>query len=77
MATKYKNKSIAEQNSVDIAWDLLMRDEFEDLRRTIYATKEELLRFRQLIVNAVLATVRGKVSKSFSATGKLILLLAL
>ena len=41
MADVYKNKSIAEQNSLDIAWDLLMQDNFKDLRRTIYATEED------------------------------------
>ena len=33
-----------------------MQDAFIDLRRTIYQTEEEFLRFRQLLVNAVLAT---------------------
>jgi 3'5'-cyclic nucleotide phosphodiesterase len=33
-----------------------MEDRFEDLRRVIYATAEEFSRFRQLIVNAVMAT---------------------
>ena len=52
----YNHKSIAEQNSFDIAWDVLMQDCFEDLRRVIYADKEEFLRFRQILVNAVMAT---------------------
>ena len=52
----YKNKSIAEQNSVDLAWDLLMEDSYSELRRAIYATENELKRFRQLIVNTILAT---------------------
>ena len=55
-AAFYKNKSVAEQNSVDIAWDLLMQDSFTALRRIIYQTKEEFVRFRQLLVNTVLAT---------------------
>ena len=33
-----------------------MQSEFADLRRCIFATKEELRRFRQVIVNVVLAT---------------------
>jgi len=33
-----------------------MDDTFRDLRRTIYSTVEEFVRFRQLIVNVVLAT---------------------
>jgi hypothetical protein len=56
VALLYGNKSVAEQNSVDLAWQLLMEDQFADLRRAIYCTNEEFLRFRQLMVNTVLAT---------------------
>jgi 3'5'-cyclic nucleotide phosphodiesterase len=56
LASRYRNKSIAEQNSLDIAWDLLMLDQFKEMRRFIFGTRQELLRFRQLIVNIVLAT---------------------
>jgi hypothetical protein len=55
MAALYKNKSVAEQNLLDIAWDVLMSKEFE-LRATLFATRADLLRFRQVIVNIVLAT---------------------
>jgi 3'5'-cyclic nucleotide phosphodiesterase len=56
IATLYKNKSVAEQNSIDLAWDLLMQDDYENLRRCIYANAGEFKRFRQLVVNTVLAT---------------------
>jgi class 3 adenylate cyclase len=56
LAGYYRNKSIAEQNSLDIAWDLLMTDRFKKLREYIFETQAELRRFRQLIVNMVLAT---------------------
>lgn len=56
MAAIYNNKSIAEQNSVDLAWDLLMEEDYANLRRTIYTTEEDFLRFRQLVVNIVMAT---------------------
>ena len=56
VAAVYKNKSVAEQNSVEIAWGLLMDEKFRDLRRTIYATSAELYHFRCLVVNSVLAT---------------------
>ena len=56
IAVLYREKSVAEQHSVDIAWDLLMQPEFSDLRSCIYATQSELDRFRQLVVNAVMAT---------------------
>eukprot|EP00934_Nitzschia_sp_Nitz4_P008421 Nitzschia sp. Nitz4//scaffold32_size149145//103969//107607//NITZ4_002893-RA/size149145-augustus-gene-0.52-mRNA-1//-1//CDS//3329548111//8411//frame0 len=55
-AQKYENRSVAEQRSVDIAWDLLMLDKFSDLRNTICPTRQELRRFRQLVVNSVMAT---------------------
>jgi hypothetical protein len=47
---------VAEQNSVDIAWHLLMDDSYAELRRSIYATNDELRRFRELVVNSVMAT---------------------
>uniref|UniRef100_A0A7S2V7Z9 PDEase domain-containing protein n=1 Tax=Entomoneis paludosa TaxID=265537 RepID=A0A7S2V7Z9_9STRA len=56
MAAQYKNKSIAEQNSVDLAWQLLMSDEYEELRSCIYCNPSELRRFRQMVVNIVMAT---------------------
>jgi len=49
-------KSIAEQNSVDLAWEMLMQDDYSDLRACIYQTDEDMKRFRQLVVNTVLAT---------------------
>ena len=56
LAKRYKNKSPAEQNSVDLAWNMLMDEEYSDLRAVIYQTDAELKRFRQLIVNSVMAT---------------------
>jgi len=49
-------KSIAEQNSVDLSWEMLMSGEYDDLRACIYQTEEDRKRFRQLVVNTVLAT---------------------
>jgi CheY-like chemotaxis protein len=56
MAALYKNKSVAEQNSLDIAWAVLMSEEFQELRGILFATRADLLRFRQVVVNIVLAT---------------------
>lgn len=56
LAKRYKNKSVAEQNSVDSAWELFMSDSFEALRNAVCATPLELKRFRQLVVNIVMAT---------------------
>ena len=47
LAKKYNERSIAEQNSFDLAWHLLMEDRFNDLLSTLCATEEELFRFRQ------------------------------
>lgn len=56
LAQAYKNKSIAEQNSVDIAWEMLMADDMRELRECIYSDTEELYRFRQTFTKVVLAT---------------------
>jgi class 3 adenylate cyclase len=57
IADKYDNKSVAEQNSVDLAWDLLMEsDEYGDLQRCLFPTDDEYKRFRQVVVNIVMST---------------------
>lgn len=50
LAKKYKNKSVAEQNSVDKVWNILMDPLYSDLRQCLYTTEEELNRFRQVSV---------------------------
>jgi hypothetical protein len=55
-AKHYNGKSVAEQNSVDLAWNLLCDDKYSKLRETIYATEVEKKRFRQLVINSVMAT---------------------
>ena len=56
LATSYHNQSVAEQNSINLAWNLLMESRFTHLRHQIYQTRSEFQRFRQLVVNAVMAT---------------------
>jgi hypothetical protein len=56
MAEMYDNKSVAEQNSFDFSWELLMDPSYEELRKCIFSNDEELKRFRQLVVNSILAT---------------------
>jgi len=56
LAVRYKGKCIAEQNSLDMAWNLLMKDSFDNLRQAICPTPQELARLRQLVVTLVLAT---------------------
>ena len=55
-ARMYKNKSVAEQNSVDLCWEILMQPDYKDLRACIYQCENDLRRFRQLVVNTVMAT---------------------
>ena len=55
-AVTYQNKSVAEQNSVDVAWKLLSAPCYAELRACIFTNKSEYQRFRQLVVNTVLAT---------------------
>jgi 3'5'-cyclic nucleotide phosphodiesterase/Adenylate and Guanylate cyclase catalytic domain len=56
LADTYRGKSVAEQNSVFRAWNLLMEERFADLQQCIYSTRNEQDRFRQLIINIVMAT---------------------
>ena len=57
MGDKYRNKSVAEQHSLDSCWDLLMTEgKFEALRSCLFTTEAEMKRFRQVLVNVVLAT---------------------
>lgn len=57
LAALYHNRSVAEQNSVDLSWKLLMQTEFKDLRFAIYGDDPNTqLHFRHLIVNSVMAT---------------------
>lgn len=69
VAAVYNNKSVAEQNAVDIAWGLLMDSGYNALRATIYSTDTEVERFRQLIVNSVIATdIMDKEASAFRKT---------
>lgn len=56
LSDRYGGKSVAEQNSTDLAWNLLFQSQFSNLRKAIFRTKDELVRFRALVVNGVMAT---------------------
>jgi class 3 adenylate cyclase len=56
LAVSYLGKCVAEQHSIQVAWHILMEERFVDLRRCIFQTEEDRQRFRQLVVNAVIAT---------------------
>jgi 3'5'-cyclic nucleotide phosphodiesterase len=56
MASTFRNQSVAEQNSLEISWNLLMDDDFAALRESMFHTKDDMMRFRQVLINVVLAT---------------------
>eukprot|EP00522_Entomoneis_paludosa_P011404 CAMPEP_0172451244 /NCGR_PEP_ID=MMETSP1065-20121228/9354_1 /TAXON_ID=265537 /ORGANISM="Amphiprora paludosa, Strain CCMP125" /LENGTH=1163 /DNA_ID=CAMNT_0013203175 /DNA_START=91 /DNA_END=3582 /DNA_ORIENTATION=+ len=56
VAENYKHKSVAEQNSVDLAWLLLRGDEYKEMCEFIFENADEMKRFRQLVINMVMAT---------------------
>jgi 3'5'-cyclic nucleotide phosphodiesterase len=56
IAQTYQNKSVAEQNSIDVTWQLFMQPAFGLLRQCMFTSNDELCRFRQVFVNSVLAT---------------------
>ena len=51
IAKKYKERSVAEQNSLDLSWNILMEDDYKELRSYLFRTQSDLIRFRQLVVN--------------------------
>lgn len=56
LSVKYNGKSVAEQNSLELCWELLMQPKYEALRACIYTNDEEMERFRQTLVCVVLST---------------------
>jgi len=52
----YEGKSIAEQDSINVSWQILIGAQYVDLRKAICKTRQEETRFRQLVVSAVCAT---------------------
>lgn len=56
IARNYNGQSVAEQNSVNVAWSLLMRPEYANLRGAIYCDLTEMDIFRHLVAGAVMAT---------------------
>ena len=56
LAKRYKNESILEQNSVDVAWDIFIQPKYKDLHKSIFTSTDDMRRFRQYVVNFVSAT---------------------
>jgi hypothetical protein len=56
IAVTYDGLSPMEQHSFNNAFELLMEDNYSNLRAALYNTQEEFNRFRQLCINCVIAT---------------------
>jgi hypothetical protein len=56
LAILYNDQSIAENWSIYVAFSELLQDDFTDLRKALFAQKEDYIRFRKMVVNLVLTT---------------------
>jgi class 3 adenylate cyclase len=56
LAKVYKFRSVAEQNSLDLSWRLLMDNRYKRLQGAIFGSDAEMRHFRQLLINSVMAT---------------------
>jgi 3'5'-cyclic nucleotide phosphodiesterase len=56
IAAQYNNKTVAEQNSMDVAWTLFMADEYSEFRKAVCPSNYHLQRLRQVVVNSIIAT---------------------
>jgi hypothetical protein len=56
LATIYSDKSVAEQNSIDLAFEVLTSASYSELVSCICGDESEYKRFRQLVINSVMAT---------------------
>lgn len=56
LALLYNDLSIAEQRSLYVGFKELLKDDYKELRTTIFASKDEYHRFRKQVVNLVLNT---------------------
>jgi len=56
VAMLYKGISVHEQESIDSAFETLMDDKYADLRNVLFTTEQEFYRFRQIVINTVMAT---------------------
>ena len=60
MARRYMERSVAEQNSLDMAWALLQKKKYRHLRSCIGGKDlREERRFRELVTNSVMSTDLG------------------
>jgi hypothetical protein len=56
LAKKYRHKSVAEKHSIRLAWERLMDSDYRELRNCLCPNQSDLKRFRNFVVNTVMAT---------------------
>jgi hypothetical protein len=56
LAVLYNKRCIHEQNALDLSWEIFQDTCYSDLRACIFRTKEEMMRFRRILVNCVMST---------------------
>lgn len=56
LAQSFQHKCVAEQHSINVAWELLMLPDFRNLRAGIFRSLDEYQRFRQVVINSIIAT---------------------
>ena len=56
MAESYQDSSIHEHHSLSLAFDELLKDEYEELRQVMFTESSQFEMFRQLVFEAVLST---------------------
>ena len=69
LAVEFDYRSVAEKRSIAVAWNILMEDRFRHLQSLIFVNGDEMKRFKQLLINTVLAT--DIADKERSARGKI------
>ena len=56
LGSEYNNQSVAEQYSFDETWKLFMNGRYDSLRGVLFKNESEVTLFRQVVINAVMAT---------------------
>ncbi|KAL3912259.1 MAG: hypothetical protein SGILL_006953 [Bacillariaceae sp.] len=56
LGKRFQGLSVAEQNSLNLCFQLLASHQFKHLRAVLFANDQDQLRFRQIVINSVMAT---------------------
>jgi hypothetical protein len=65
IATFYQGKSVAEQNTVNLTWDLFARRQLQSPANRHFSTDMENAQFQYLVVNSVMSTDMMNPDKPF------------